>query len=110
MTMFPTRAEDRPAALPSAASGIEIRQYGDVARFQADAVVMTAAGWQPITQSEASGPFPPSAGFLMAIGVAVALLLSIVLGVIIVVIAALVGMASRKKMLVVTYRYTPPTT
>lgn len=69
---------------------------------------MAAAGWLPMSQLETQGRFPPAAGILMAIGVLVAFFLSLLIGLGIVVIGFLVGIAGRPKALVVTYRYTAP--
>ncbi len=92
------------------ASGVVVRTYKSAAAYQVDAGPMAAAGWIPATQIETTARFPPAAGILMLLGVAVALVLSILIGLALVVIGALVGVVSRKKELVVTYRHNQPTT
>jgi len=105
MTMLPNR-EPVPQPAPLGPAPVEIRRYASVASYQVDAATMAAAGWLPLSQVEATGGFPVAAGILAAIGLFVAVLLSLLVGAAIVVIAILIGMASRKKELVVTYRPT----
>lgn len=106
MAMLPQK-QAQAAPSPGAPSSVEVRRYGSAADYQRDATPMAAAGWAPASQVEATGKFPVAAGILALIGVGVALVLSTLIGVAIVVIAILIGMVSRKKELVVTYRYDP---
>ena len=90
------------------ASGVVVRNYKNAAAYQVDAGPMAAAGWFPISQVETTGKIPTASGLLAAIGVLVAFFVSLIGGAAIVVIAILIGIASRQKQLVVPYRYTAP--
>lgn len=90
------------------AAGVVVRNYKNVAAYQVDAGPMAAAGWFPVSQVETTGKIPTASGLLAAIGVLVAFFLHLYAGVGIVVIAILIGIASRQKQLVVTYRHTAP--
>lgn len=90
------------------ASGVVVRTYKNSAGYQVDAGPMAAAGWIPMSQVETTGKIPAASGILALLGVAVAFFLNLYGGVGIVVIAILIGIASRQRGLVVTYRHNAP--
>ncbi|MGH9888220.1 MAG: hypothetical protein ACREBE_21990 [bacterium] len=90
------------------AAGVVVRRYQDSSAYQADAGSMGAAGWFPIQQLETTGKFPAAAVILAAMAIFVAFFLSLYVGLGLLVIAILVGIVSRKKELVVTYRQSAP--
>ena len=90
------------------AAGVVVRTYKSPAAYQVDAGSMAAAGWIPMSQVETTGKIPAASAILAAIGVVVAFLFSLIGGAAIVVIAILIGIASRQRGLVVTYRHNPP--
>ena len=89
------------------AAGVAVRNYRSAAAYQVDAGPMATAGWMPVSQVETTGKIPPASALLAAIGVVAAFFVSLIAGAAIVVIAILIGIASRRHGMVVTYRRTP---
>jgi len=103
--MLPERRPDQLPPVKATPAAVEVRRYASARDYQRDSVPMAAAGWAPVSQVEATGKFPAAAGILAAIGLFVALLVSTLIGIAIVVVALLIGAVSRRKELVVTYRF-----
>lgn len=93
--------------MTAAPAPIEVRRYGSIGDYQADAASMAAAGWWPVGQVEATGDV--QAGWIVAAIVALALGVvgfSMIAMIVVAVICFLLAFGARHKLLVVTYRPT----
>lgn len=88
-----------------ATAGVIVRRYAKAEGYQVDAGQLAAIGWSPISQTETTGKIPVAAGLMAAIGVLVAFFVNLYAGAAIVIIAVLIGIATRARGMVVTYRY-----
>lgn len=92
--------------MTSPPTSVEVRRYADIEAFQTDANVMALDGWIVVAQSETSGSIEPVWVGLAIIGAFVGLFFYWP-AILLLILAVILGVSSRRKQLVVTYRLEP---